>query len=594
LTLHQIEAFAIVAGMLALFVSDRLRYDVVGALALSAAILTGVVPAEHAFGGFSNPVIIIIASVLVISRAIAISGVVEAVMLPLLRWFRSTTMQVGVLTAAVTFLSAFMKNVGALSVFLPIAVQTAERSEQPVSRYLLPLSFGSLIGGTITQIGTSPNLLISTVRQQTIGKPYHLFDYAPVGLPLSVLAIALLSLAWRLTPRREGRASQEKRIALEEYMSEARLPPESPLIGKTVADLEALGEGEVTVFAIIREHDRRYIPAAHWVLFEHDVLVLQADPVTLKPILDRARLQLLGSAEMAGTKPRDKDDELEVVEAVVLADSQLLGRTPQEMRLRQQFEVNLLAISRSGRRVSTRLRQTPFHVGDIVMLQGRRSLLAETLTRLGCISLAERNLAIARPRARYWPAIILIVAMALVSLGILQVEVGFFISATIIMLTGLITPRETYDAIDWPIIVMLGCLIPVGESLRDTGATGLIASGLSHLAAQLPGPFAVGLILVASMLITPFLHHAAAVLVMGPVAAAVAHDLGFGPDAFLMAVALGASCDFLTPIGHQNNTLVMGPGGYRFSDYWRLGLPLSCMVATVGTWLIIYTWPLHP
>jgi di/tricarboxylate transporter len=255
--------------------------------------------------------------------------------------------------------------------------------------------------------------------------------------------------------------------------------------------------------------------------------------------------------------------------------------------------VNVLAISRSGRRVQTRLRQTRFRLGDIIVLQGRRSLLTETLTRLGCLPLAERHLTIGRPRARYWPVIILFAAMALVSIGVLRVEVAFFVAATAIVLFGMLTPREAYEAIEWPIIVMLGCLIPVGESLRETGATDLIAAGLHHVAVGLPGFWAVGLILVVSMLVTPFMHHAAAVLVMGPVAAAVAHGLGFAPDAFLMAVALGASSDFLTPIGHQNNTLVMGPGGYRFGDYWRLGLPLSCLVAVVGTWLIVHVWPLH-
>ncbi len=593
MTLHQAEAFAIVAGMLALFVSDRLRYDLVGALALSAAMLLGVVPAAHAFTGFANPVIIVIAAVLVIGRAIAISGTIENVMRPVLRWLRGTTKQVAALTAAVTFLSAFMKNVGALGIFLPIAVQTADRSKQPVSRYLMPLSFGSLIGGTITEIGTSPNLLISSVRQEVLGKPYHLFDYVPVGLPLSVLAVVLLSLAWRLTPKRQGQAPAEKRFTVEEYTSEARLPPGSPIAGRTVADFEALGEGDVTIGAIIREGERRYIPSGHWVLFENDVLVLQADPVALKPVLDHAGLELLGAAAMAESKRRDKDDEIEAVEAVVLADSHLIDRTPEDIRMRQRYEVNVLAVSRGGRRVQTRLRQTRFRLGDIIVLQGRRSLLGETLTRLGCLPLAERNLAIARPRARYWPVVILFAAMALVSVGVLRVEVAFFVAATAIVLSGMLTPREAYEAIEWPIIVMLGCLIPVGESLRETGATELIAAGLHHLAVGLPGIWAVGLILVVSMLVTPFMHHAAAVLVMGPVAAAVAHGLGFAPDAFLMAVALGASSDFLTPIGHQNNTLVMGPGGYRFGDYWRLGLPLSCLVAIVGTVLIVHAWPLH-
>jgi di/tricarboxylate transporter len=594
LTLHQIESLAIVAGMLALFVSDRLRYDIVAALALSAALLTGVVPAKKAFEGFSSPVIIIIASVLVISRAIAISGVVENALRRVLRKLHSMNLQIGTLTAAVTFLSAFVKNVGALGIFMPVAIQTAERSDRPVSRYLMPLAFGSLIGGTITQIGTSPNVLISEVRQQVLGQPYHLFDFTPVGLPLSCVAIAFLSIGWRLLPaNRRGQPAPEKRFAIEDYTSEALLPEGSPMAGKTVADLEQLSDGEVTVAGIIREHSHQYVPRSHWTLYEGDILVLQGDPTAVQPVEDQAKLKLLGAEEIAARKPRSKDDALETSEAIVAPDSPLVGRTPQDLRLRQSYEVNLLALSRGDNRVTARLRQNRFQPGDIVVLQGRQTQLARALTELHLLPLAERNLSIGRPRWRYLPILILFAAMIAIAVGAVQVEVGFFIAATLIVLLRQVTPREAYDAVDWPIIVMLGCLIPVGEALKDTGAAGLMANGLTVLAAQLPAYLAVGLILVVSMLVTPLLHHAAAVLVMGPVAAAVAKNLGLGADAFLMAVAFGAACDFLTPIGHQNSTLVMGPGGYRFSDYWRLGLPLSILVAVCGTWLIVWMWPLH-
>jgi di/tricarboxylate transporter len=594
LTLPQIEALAIVAGMLILFVSDRLRYDLVAALALSAAVLTGVVPAHKAFVGFANPVIIIIASVLVISRAVAVSGVIDNAMRRVLRVLDSTTLQVAALTGAVSFLSAFVKNVGALGLFMPIAIQAAERRNRPPSRYLMPLAFGSLVGGTITQIGTSPNVLISAVRQEVLGKPYHLFDFTPVGLPLTCLAVAFLSVGWRLLPaNRRGQPTPEQRFAIEDYTSEALLPEGSPLLGKTVADLEALGEGEVAVTGVIREHTHRYVPRPNWTLYAGDVLVLQGDPTALQPIVDQAKLKLLGADEIAALKPEDKDDVLETVEAVVAPDSLLIGNTPQDLHLRQNYEVNLLALSRAEERTTTRLGTSRFAPNDILVLQGRQRQLARALTELGLLPLAERNLAMGRPRWRWLPLLILLAAMLAIAVGVVEVEVGFFIAATLIVLLRLITPREAYDAVEWPIIVMLGCLIPVGEALKDTGTAGLLAGGLTVVAAQLPAYLAVGLIMVVSMLVTPLLHHAAAVLLMGPVAAAVAKNLGFGPDAFLMAVAFGAASDFLTPIGHQNSTLVMAPGGYRFSDYWRLGLPLSILVAVCGTGLILWEWPLR-
>ncbi len=593
MTVPQIEALAIVAGMLVLFVSDRLRYDLVAAIALSAAVLSGIVPAKKAFEGFASPVIIIIASVLVISRAVTVSGVIDTVMRRMLRRLDSTTLQVGALTAAVSFLSAFVKNVGALGIFMPVAIQAAERRNRPVSRYLMPLAFGSLIGGTITQIGTSPNVLISEVRQEVMGQPYHLFDYTPVGLPLTCLAVAFLSVGWRLLPaNRRGQPSPEKRFAIEDYTSEALLPEDSPLVGKTVADLEALGDDEVAVAGIIREHSHRYVPRRNWTLYAGDILVLQGDPTALQPVVDQAKLKLLGADEMAALKPSDKDDVLETTEAVIAPDSLLIGNTPQDLHLRQNYEVNLVALSRAEERTTTRLRSSRFAPNDIIVLQGRQRPLNRALTELGLLPLAERNLAIGRPRWRWLPLLILLAAMVAMALGAVEVEVGFFVAATLIVLLRLITPREAYDAVEWPIIVMLGCLIPVGEALKDTGAAKLMADGLTVLAAQLPAYFAVGLIMVVSMLVTPLLHHAAAVLLMGPVAAAVAKNLGLGVDPFLMAVAFGAASDFLTPIGHQNSTLVMGPGGYRFSDYWRLGLPLSILVAVCGTWLILLTWPL--
>jgi di/tricarboxylate transporter len=591
LTLNQAEAFAIVLGMLGLFAWDRLRYDVVSAIALSVAALTGIIPTEKVFQGFASPVIIIIASVLVIGRAITISGLVEAVMRPLLHATRTTSSQVAMLTACVTFLSAFMKNVGTLGIFMPIAIQTARRNERSPSCYLMPLAFGSLVGGTMTLIGTSPNLLISTVRQDVEGRPFNMFDFAPVGFPLAVIAVAFLTFGWRLLPRdRRGTPAPEQRFEVDSYVSEAHVPAGSPLIGKTVGDLERLSDGEISVTAIIRERDRRSIPRANWVLFEGDLVVLQADPVILHEVIAKGGLTLAGAEEIASAEP--KKEEVEAVEAVVTAESQLIGRTPASLDLRQRFEVNLLAISRSGQKIRTRLHRTALRVGDVIVLQGYSDALSETLTRLGCLPLAGRNLALGLKRPQPLAIVVLLVAMVLVAFQVLPVEVAFFVAAVVVILLRRLTLKEAYDAIDWPILVMLGCLIPVGGALKDTGADALIAGGLTLVAAHLPGFLAVGLVLVTSMLAAPFLHHAAAVLVMGPVAAAIAASLGYQPDPFLMAVALGASCDFLTPIGHQNNALVMGPGGYHFGDYWRLGLPLSCIVAMLGTALILQFWSL--
>jgi di/tricarboxylate transporter len=591
LPLNQIEAFTIVGAMLALFVWDRVRYDLVAALALLAAMLTGIVPAAKAFEGFSNQVIIIIASVLVVSRAIARSGVIDAALRRIMARVGSTSVQVGILSGCVTFLSAFMKNVGTLGIFMPIAIQTAQRSKRSVSIYLMPLAFGSLIGGTITLIGTSPNLLISTVRQEVEGRPFQLFDFVPVGLPLSVLALGFLAFGWRLIPQRTGQRPAEGAFDLDHYTSELEVAEGSPLVGRTVASLEEMAEGGLTVAAVIRGGRQRAMPPAHWEFVAGDLIAVQADPTVLKKLADEAKLDVAGAERLAPSE-RQKDDVI-VVEAVVTDGSLLIDRTATGLHLRQRFDVNLLAVSRAGERLGARLHRLRFRAGDVVALQGWEQDLPTTLSELGCLPLADRRLTLGGKRTGLWSLAILIVAMVLVAFDVIPVVTAFFGSAVLVVLTRQITLKDAYDAIEWPVVIMLGCLIPVGEALKETGGTAHLSHALSAAAQFIPAWATLGLVLATAMLVTPLLHHAAAVLVLGPVAASVAHNLGYSPDAFLMAVALGCSCDFLTPIGHQNNTLVMGPGGYRFKDYWRLGLPLSILVLLIGTPLILAVWPLH-
>ena len=589
--LNQIEAFAIVGAMLALFVWDRIRYDLVAALALLAALLTGVIPAAKAFEGFSNQVIIIIASVLVVSRAIARSGVIDALLRRWMQRITSPSAQIGILSGCVTFLSAFMKNVGTLGIFIPIAIQTAGRSKRSASIYLMPLAFGSLIGGTITLIGTSPNLLISTVRQEIEGRPFQLFDFVPVGLPLSILALGFLSVGWRLIPQRTGQRPAEDAFDIDRYTSELLIAEGSPLVGQTVAALEAMGEGDLTVAAVIRGGRQRAMPPAHWEFVAGDLVAVQADPALLKKLADAAKLEVAGAGRLDASE-RQKDDVI-VVEAVVTDGSLLIDRTATGLHLRQRFDVNLLAVSRAGERLGARLHRLRFKSGDVVALQGWEQDLPAILAELGCLPLADRRLTLGQKRTGIWSLLILVVAMILVAVNIIPVVTAFFGSAVLVVLFRQITLKDAYDAIEWPVIIMLGCLIPVGEALKETGGTEHLSHALSAAAQFIPAWATLGLVLATAMLVTPLLHHAAAVLVLGPVAASVAHNLGYQPDAFLMAVALGCSCDFLTPIGHQNNTLVMGPGGYRFSDYWRLGLPLSILVLLVGTPLILAAWPLH-
>ncbi len=592
MTQHQALALALIGGMLALFLWDRLRYDMVALIALLAAIAVGIVPFDKAFSGFGNSLLPLIASALVVSAAVDRSGVVQAVLQPL-RWLmRSPSLEVAALVTAVAFFSAVIKNIGALAIFLPIAMQTAKRSDRSVSELLMPLSFASLVGGMMTLIGTSPNLIISSIRQELTGAPYSMFAFTPVGLGITLIGILFLSFGWRLIPvRRKIQDGADMPFHLEDYLSEAKLPATSSVVGKTVGELESLSDGDITVTAIIREGNRRYVPSSNWVLFAGDVVVLESDPHSLDKFVATAQLELIGSEDIReeGTNPTDID----VVEAVIKANSRMIGASPIMLRLRERFGVNLLAVSRGGKRNRARLHDVLFEEGDVVVLQGRAGTMPDTLASLGCLPLAGRNLQLGRPRKVWPPLAILALCVALSATEYVPAPIAFMTGAVLIGLFRVLSLQEIYDAIDWPILILLGSLIPVGEAVRDTGTTDLIAGWLSGVSSLIPVPGMLAMLLVITMALTPLLHHAAAVIVMGPVAASLARRLGLHIDPFLMVVAVGASCDFLSPIGHQCNALVMGPGEYRFADYWRLGLPLSLLVVVLGVPLILLFWPLR-
>jgi di/tricarboxylate transporter len=584
----QILAFAIVVVMMGLFVWGRLRYDLVALLALLAAVLTGIVPADKAFSGFSDDIVIIVACALLVSAAVERSGAVETVLRPVAPYLTTTTVQVAALAGAVALLSAFVKNIGALAMLMPVAFQLARRHGTSPAHLLMPMSFAALLGGIVTLVGTSPNIIVARMRQEILGEPFAMFDFTPVGVGLALAGVVFLSFGWRLLPgERKGAASIDAAFNLESYTTEVTVPKDSPFAGKTVGELAALAADEVQVMAIVHgQHRARPRPGAK--LGADQRLILQGEPAALERVVAEAKLKLSHERNREIEAP---DDDVGVMEAIVTADSPLVDRSAIEFRLYDHYHVNLLAVSRSGRRIMRRLGTVRLRAGDVVVLQGDLTTLPEVLGELRCLPLAERSLPLGRGRRGFIPAAVLAVAMLLVAFNVLPVAVAFFSAAVVLLLARSLPLREAYAAIDWPILVMLACLIPVSDALRTTGGTDLIASALSAASRNLPPFGALALMMVAAMAVTPFLNNAATVLVMAPIAAGFAKNLGYNPDPFLMAVAIGAACDFLTPIGHQCNTLVMGAGGYRFGDYWRLGLPLSLMVIVLGVPLIALVWP---
>ena len=590
MTAPQALSFAIIGGAILAFAWGRFRYDLIALVALFVGVLTRDVPIKAAFTGFTSDVVVIIACALIVSAAIQQSGVIEWVLRPLLGRLKSTQMQVPVLAGATAVLSTLTKNVGALAILMPVALRVTRNSESSPSSLLMPMSFMSLLGGLVTLVGTSTNIIVSQVREETFGNPFQMYDFAPVGLVLTLLGLIFVSFGWRLLPRdRKGQAGLNEATAEAAYSTEARVPDQLPDNIKTVADLD-LGKDNVHVRALVSQQGERHTILPDATLTPGMSLVLEGEEQALARIFQRTPLEEARNKEEV--EKDEPSEETRTIEAVVQHESPLVGRSAERMRLQQRYGVQLLAVGRANQRITERLRDVTLQAGDLLVLRAGEKALPQIVTLLCLLPLAERPLQLGGGRRRFLPVAILTVAMALLALNVVPVAGAFFGAALLMVVSGSISMREAYDSLEPEVLVLIGALTPLSEAVQHSGGTGLIAQALAGLLHGIPALIALGAIMLAAMACSPFLHNAPTVLVLGPIAVGVAKGLGLGADAFLMAVATGAGCDFLTPIGHQCNTLVRGPGGYRFGDYWKLGLPLSVLVILVGTPLIAWVWHL--
>ncbi|WP_320194668.1 SLC13 family permease [Agrobacterium rosae] len=590
MTTHQILAFSVIALMMAVFIWDRFRYDVVACCALIVSVAVGIVPPTEAFSGFSDDIVIIVGSALVVSAGVARSGAVDIAIKKFFPNLTTVRTQLALLMIVVAVLSAFIKNIGALAIMMPVAFQFAKKSGVSPSKYLMPMAFAALLGGLMTQIGTSPNIVVSRLRQEMTGTSFTMFDFTPVGGILAVVGITfLLFFHWLVPSRNKQKSSIEEAVEIKNYSSEVTIPEHSMLISEPLSTLLKLGDGEVVASAVLRG-STRMAPFPDLTLRHNDIVLLEGSSSAIDRVVSGGDLQLSG-------KPLKDHGQLQTdvisVEAIVSQESTLAGRSAKELALSYTRGVNLLAISRRGQRLKERLGGLTLTTGDVLVLQGSRSSLTAMLQDFSLLPLAQREVLLGTKRRSFIPLVILAIAMATTAIGIVPVSVAFFAAALGMVVFRAIPLTDFYKSVDGPILVMLAALIPVSDSLRTTGGSELIARWLGDAAAILPAWGALALILVTAMAVTPFLNNAATVLVMGPIAATFATNLGFRPEPFLMAVAIGAGSDFLTPVGHQCNTLVFGPGGYKFSDYPRLGLPLSLLIIFVSVPALLYVWPVR-
>lgn len=581
--------FGLIVLMLLFFIWGKWRYDIVSLVTLLVASLAGLVPMDDVFQGFGHPAVITVAAVLVVSKGLMNAGVVDFMARYLLRLGDNILVQMTFLVLAVTISSAFMNNIGALALMMPVAIKMARKNNKSPSIFLMPLAFGSLLGGMTTLVGTPPNIIISTFRADYTGEAFGMFEFTPVGGAVALAGVAfILLIGWRLIPKRAGGKSEEDLFEIKDYITELKIPEESKYVGKTINELEEAVKGELKVVSVIRNERNMAAPSLKLPLEKDDSVIVEATAGEIQEILDATDLKLADTDKLSQEDIRT--DDVEIMEAVVMTNSFIIGRTAKAMRIRSRYGINLLGVAREGVRLSKSPDSVRFVVGDILLLQGSPETLSEIITQWGCLPLAGRGISLGKPRRLIPGVLVFATALALTALGFIPVQVSFMAAAVVMVLGNFISLKEMYESIDWSIIVLLGSIIPVSRALETTGGAQLIAESVLGLADRLPLWAMVLAVLVISMTLSDIVNNAAAVLIMAPIALEIAEGLSASPDAFLMSVAIGASCSFLTPIGHQSNTLVMGPGGYKFGDYWKMGLPLEVIVAAVSVPMIMLVW----
>jgi di/tricarboxylate transporter len=604
MTNPQILIFAILIATMALFLWGRFRHDIVALLALMACVIGGLVPAADAFAGFGHPAVITVACVLVLSQGLQNTGAVDW----LARWVipreAGRLPSMAALMGLGAMLSGFMNNVGAMALLMPVAVQLSGRLDLTPGQVLMPLAFGTILGGMTTLIGTPPNLIVSGFRAEAGLAPFAMFDFAPVGVVVAVAGVIFVAVfGWRLVPARKAVGAEGFETG--NYLTEVRVPEDSKAVGLTLRAFES--EIEAQIVGLVRNEVRMTAPHGGRRIRAKDILVLEADVETLAKALSVFGIRLeekkatkAGEDKEKSGKAEDdredddkkRDEDIVLRELAVLPGTTIVGRSASDLRLRTRYGLNLLAVSREGRTPTARLRTLKLKSGDLLLMQGPAEVMADFINETGCVPLGERELRIPEKRMAIIAGVIMLGSVGVVAVGLLPAAAAFTLGVIASMLLRTVPPRQVYTAIDWPVIVLLAALMPVAGAMQVTGAADVMARFLVETIAQGNAIAALTVVLVASMFLSDVMNNAATAAVLCPIAIGIAAALGVNPDSFLMAVAIGASCAFLTPIGHQNNTLILGPGGFRFGDYWKLGLPLEVIVVALSIPLLLVVWPL--
>ncbi|HIM71191.1 MAG TPA: SLC13 family permease [Gammaproteobacteria bacterium] len=592
LTIDQIVLFLLIVGVFALLLWGRVRYDIVAFAALIITIITGVIPVEQAFAGFGHPATVIIALVLVVSRGLSNSGAVEFIARFVVSGSRTITMHIGLMSGVGAALSALMNNVAALALLMPVDGEAAKRADRSPALTLMPLSFATILGGMVTLIGTPPNIVVATFRNDALGEPFRMFDFAAVGGVVAIVGVVFVALfGWRLLPAELVKRDARKELQdLAGYVSEAIVLQGSNIVGESLREVFPLAEDhDVAILGLVRNGRRLPGSARREKVSVGDFVVMEGAATAMETFIGTAGLEFAGTdqnIEMLG-------ESQSLAEVVVPEGARIEGRSAMDMRLAYRQGVMLLGVLRQGTPFRDRVRKLPLRAGDVLLLSGPEDRLPDVVMWLGCLPLADRGLRLLQ-RKKTWLAIGFFgLAILAASTGVVYLPVALGAAAVLYVLFGLVRPAELYESVEWPIIILLGSMIPIGAAFESSGGAALIAQLIVDGTEGFPVFVVLLTLMVVTMTLSDVLNNVATALIAAPIAVDIAFSLGVSPDPFLMAVAVAASCAFLTPIGHKNNTIILGPGGYRFGDYWRMGLPLEILVVVVALPMILLVWPLY-
>lgn len=588
LIIEQISVLIILGVALLLFIQDKWRYDVVSVLILLSLILAGVLPFESAFSNFGHPAVIIVGSMFVMGRALVQSGIVDSIVGRLTFLHHRPILALAVLVLMVTSISAFVNNVGALVMVLPIAIHIAKKNHTPIALYLLPLAFASHLGGYLTLIGTPRNILISDFRESAIGIPYQMFDFTYVGIFIAGFgALFLILIGWRMIPIRNRETTTDAPIRI--YTTEVLVPEGSKLSRSNVGKIELTTNKTVRILNLVTEDTLTPIQSEYKPQ-PGDILQIQGAAESLTEFVEKYKLKLTGLRAIE--KNIASDDDYRTIEAVVTPYSTIINKAWSDMNLQDRFGVNFIGLARRGFTPQKQITDTRFHAGDILMFQGRVASIEQTLSTMNCMIVSDEEISLGRTRTVFSTVFIFLAAIVLATLEILPVAVIFLSAAILMVLTNLISVKQAYESIDVAVLMLLAGMISLGEAIQSSGADQTIANFLLSVS-ELVSPIVIlVIVLLTTALLSDFMNTTAALVVMAPVAIMIANTIGVSVDPFLMIVAIGAASSYVTPIGHESNALVMHRGGYKFTDYIRVGLPLELIEFAVAVPLVLYFWPL--